>query len=131
MNTISVTVKTNINAKYTTWLDDLAYLKALNINNCIINSDEDVDCLIKIIDELDDIRTNHVNKYEAWLASSFDHHYGWDTIPSRYIKQYITDALDKFNKLYLKVIDNRIINLYSEDCTDRNKLVISFSIISD
>ena len=130
MNTLYKAITSNIKAASTLYHNDIQYLNDLNINNTLVKSIADVDMLLSTIDSLDKIHSI-INKYEAWLASSFDHHYGWDIIPSRYIKQYITDALDKFNKLYLKVIDNRIINLYSEDCTDRNKLVISFSVISD
>lgn len=130
MNTLYKAITSNIKAASTLYRNDIQYLNDLNINNTLVKSIADVDMLLSTIDSLNKIHSIS-NKYEAWLASSFDHHYGWDIIPSRYIKQYITDALDKFNKLYLKVIDNRIINLYSEDCTDRNKLVISFSIISD
>lgn len=130
MNTLYKAITSNIKAASTLYRNDIQYLNDLNINNTLVKSIADVDMLLSTIDSLDKIHSV-INKYEAWLASSFDHHYGWDIIPSRYIKQYITDALDKFNKLYLKVIDNRIINLYSEDCTDRNKLVVSFSVISD
>lgn len=130
MNTLYKAITSNIKAASTLYRNDIQYLNDLNINNTLVKDALDVDMLLSTIDSLDKVHSI-INKYEAWLASSFDHHYGWDIIPSRYIKQYITDALDKFNKLYLKVIDNRIINLYSEDCTDRNKLVISFSVISD
>lgn len=130
MNTLANVIMSNAQASSHLYNDDIQYLQDLNINNTLIKSALDVDLLLSSIDSLNKMHSV-INKYEAWLASSFDHHYGWDTIPSKYVRQALTDALDKFNKLFLKVIDNRVINIYSEDCADRNKIVLSFSVISD
>lgn len=130
MNTLANVIMSNVRASSNLYNNDLQYLQDLNINNTLIKSTLDVDLLLSSIDSLNKMHSI-INKYEAWLASSFDHHYGWDIIPSKYVRQALTDALDKFNKLFLKVIDNRVINIYSEDCTDRNKIILSFSVISD
>lgn len=121
----------NTNAKFTTYLDDLKYLHDLEINNSTIESKKDIQSLIELVNTMDDIHINHMNKYEAWKASEFDDHYGWEFIPSTHVKRHIIDALDKYKTLYVKVIEDRIINLYSEDCTDKSKLVTSFSVTSD
>lgn len=108
--------------------DDKKYLADLDINGTVIKSSTDVDSLIMIIKNLNRILDR---EYEQWIASDYDEQYGWDFVPDSNVGCVLLDAIDEHKVLYIKVIDNKAINIYSEDCTDRNKIILSFSVISD
>lgn len=101
-----------------------------NLHNFVIVSNDDVFCLLSVIDELNLAHASY-NRYEAWMASEFDDYYGWIVIPPEHVKHTITDALQKFTRLYVKRIEECAINIYSENSTEREKLIVSFSVISD
>lgn len=70
-------------------------------------------------------------EYEQWTASDYDEQYGWDFVPDGNVRRVLLDAIDEHKVLYIKVIGSKAINIYSEDCTDRNKIILSFSVTSD
>lgn len=107
---------------------DKKYLESLNLNDSVINSFTDIDSIIIIVGNLNRLLNK---KYEQWAASDYDEQYGWDVLPNELAKESLIDALDKHRVLYIKIINNRSINIYSGNCEDINKLIISFSVISD
>lgn len=108
--------------------DDKKYLADLDINGTVIKSSADVDSLIMIIKDINRILDR---EYEQWMASDYDEQYGWDFVPDNNVRRVLLDAVDEHKVLYIKVIDNKAINIYSEDCTDRDKIILSFSVTSD
>lgn len=129
MKTLHSAIHSNSTVDSTRYnIDDKKYLSDLNINNSIVQSSADVDSLIDVVKNLNRILGR---EYEQWTASEYDSQYGWDYVPDNYVRQNLLDAINKHGMLYLKVISNKAINIYSEDCTDRDKNILSFSVESD